>query len=67
MSIHELRERFETMKKYSPQDVNELLDFAKQNYLHNIVSLNEYRLIVRELEKEGAKNPDYHCDLNEER
>ena len=36
----------------------QLLDFAKKAYIHNEINIKEYRLLVRELEAQGAMIPE---------
>ncbi len=58
MTIHELKEKFFQKRSYSIEDTCQLLDFAKQTYINNEITLKEYRCIVRELEALGAYNVD---------
>lgn len=58
MDIHELKNRFRLSKNYQSDNVNELMDFAKKVYIHNEISIKEYRLLVRDLEAQGAVSPD---------
>jgi hypothetical protein len=58
MTVHELKLKFLQFKDYLTDDVNELLDFTKKAYIHNEISICEYRNLVRELENLGAKIPD---------
>lgn len=58
MNVHELKLKFLQIKDYLTDDANELLDFTKKAYVHNEISICEYRNLVRELEKLGAKIPD---------
>ncbi|MCM3566828.1 YppF family protein [Neobacillus mesonae] len=58
MIIHELKEKFSQTRNFSTDDVNALMDFAKKSYIHNEISIKEYRLLVRELEGQGAVLPD---------
>lgn len=62
MTIHELKLKFLQIKEYLTDDVNELLDFTKKSYVHNEISICEYRSLVRELEMLGAKIPDIFID-----
>ncbi|KAA9026089.1 YppF family protein [Niallia endozanthoxylica] len=62
MTIHELKLKFLQIRDYFPDDVNELLDFTKKEYVQNKISIIEYRNLVRELEKLGAKFPDIFID-----
>jgi hypothetical protein len=58
MNIHELKSLFIQKRNYSYENVNELLDFAKLTYIHNEISINDFRQIVRELELLGAEIPE---------
>ncbi|MEH7301526.1 MULTISPECIES: YppF family protein [Neobacillus] len=57
MDIHELKSKFIQSRDYQTDDVNALMDFAKKAYIHNEISIKEYRLLVRELENQGAAIP----------
>jgi hypothetical protein len=63
MTLNELKEKFIQLKMYEPLDINELLDFAKQYYVKNQISIIDYRHIVRELEMNGAFNPENSDEL----
>lgn len=58
MDIHELKSRFNQSRDYQTDDVNALMDFAKKAYIHNEITIKEYRLLVRELENQGAEIPE---------
>ncbi|MDR7238634.1 YppF family protein [Neobacillus drentensis] len=58
MDIRELKGKFIQSREYTTDDVNALMDFAKKAYIHNDINIKEYRLLVRELEKQGAVIPD---------
>jgi hypothetical protein len=58
MNIHELKSLFIQKRNYSYEHVNELMDFAKMTYIHNEISINDYRQLVRELELLGAEIPE---------
>ncbi|AIE60504.1 YppF family protein [Bacillus methanolicus] len=58
MNIHELKMKFGQKRDYTTENVNQLLDFAKKAYIHNEISINDYRNLVRELEALGATIPD---------
>lgn len=58
MNIRELKSRFIQSRDYTTDDVNALMDFAKKAYIHNEISIKEYRLLVRELESQGAVVPE---------
>jgi len=58
MDIRELKSKFNQSRDYKTDDVNSLMDFAKKAYIHNEITIKEYRLLVGELEKQGAVIPD---------
>jgi len=58
MTVHELKLKFLQIREYLTDDVNELLDFSKKAYVHNEISIRDYRNLVRELENLGAKIPE---------
>lgn len=58
MDICSLKSKFNQSRDYSTDDVNTLMDFAKKAYIHNEINIKEYRLLVRELEAQGAVIPD---------
>ncbi|KOP83200.1 YppF family protein [Cytobacillus praedii] len=58
MNVHELNMKFLQMRNYSPENVNELLDFTKKAYIQNDICINVYRQLVRELEAQGAEVPE---------
>lgn len=58
MDIRSLKSKFIQSRDYSTDDVNTLMDFAKKAYIHNEINFKEYRLLVRELETQGAVFPD---------
>lgn len=58
MNIRELKDRFIQSRDYSTDDINALMDFAKMTYIQNEISIKEYRILVRELESQGAVPPD---------
>lgn len=60
MNISELKQKFIQYKEYSPDNINELMDFAKKAYIHNEINIKEYRFLVRELEAQGAVVPDIY-------
>ncbi|MDP4083840.1 MAG: YppF family protein [Bacillota bacterium] len=62
MNIDELKERFIQNKEYTPENINELMDFAKKAYIHNEINIKEYSLLVRELEAQGAVVPESFKD-----
>ncbi|MHC0035762.1 YppF family protein [Pseudoneobacillus sp. C159] len=66
MDIHELESLFLQKRQYNSENANELIDFAKKAYIHNEISINEYRKLVRELEALGAEIPDEPTTNSEE-
>ncbi|MBY0145433.1 YppF family protein [Neobacillus niacini] len=58
MDIRSLKSKFNQSRDYNTDDVNALMDFAKKAYIHNEIDIKEYRLLVRELEAQGAVIPD---------
>ena len=58
MDIRELKGKFIQSRDYTTDDVNALMDFAKKAYIHNDINIKEYRLLVRELERQGAVMPE---------
>jgi hypothetical protein len=65
MNIHELKSLFIQKRNYSNENVNELMDFAKMTYIHNEISINDYRQLVHELELLGAEIPEEQTALSE--
>lgn len=64
MNVHELKNLFAQTKEYTPEHVNELLDFTKKSYIQNEITINEYRNLVRELELQGAFIPEDHKEFS---
>ncbi|MEH7117137.1 YppF family protein [Neobacillus vireti] len=58
MDIHALKSKFIQSRDYNTDDVNALLDFARKTYIHNEITINEYRFLIRELENQGAVIPE---------
>ncbi len=58
MDIRALKSKFIQSRDYHTDDVNALMDFAKKAYIHNEINIKEYRLLVGELESQGAVIPD---------
>lgn len=65
MDIRDLQSRFNQSREYTTDDVNALMDFAKKAYIHNEISITDYRRLVLELEKKGAVLPAYENSLIE--
>lgn len=57
MGLEDLRKRFINGKCYEPMNVNELLDYARQLYLKNELTITQYRKVIKELENKGAFFP----------
>ncbi|AIK40002.1 hypothetical protein COM13_03505 [Bacillus pseudomycoides] len=55
MILGDLKQAFAQKKGYSTEDMNELLDFARHHYLEGKICISEYRVLIRELEINGAK------------
>jgi hypothetical protein len=60
MDIRELKSKFIQSQDYTTDDVNALMVFAKKAYIHNEINIKEYRILVRELENQGAVIPDHY-------
>jgi hypothetical protein len=58
MNIRELKSKFIQTRAYTTDDVNALMDFAKKAYIQNDITIKEYRILVRELENQGAVLPE---------
>lgn len=59
MILGDLKRAFVQKKGYQAQDENELLDFARQQYLEGKICISEYRKLTQELETNGATKPAY--------
>ncbi|WP_223701996.1 YppF family protein [Sutcliffiella deserti] len=57
MVLEELRHKFVTCKSYEPIEENELMDFARQLYLREELSIGQFRTVIKELERIGAVPP----------
>jgi hypothetical protein len=66
MNVHELESLFLQKRQYNCENANELIDFAKKAYIHNEISINEYRKLMRDLDALGAKIPQEPSSINEE-
>ncbi|WP_020059561.1 YppF family protein [Bacillus sp. 123MFChir2] len=62
MMLGDLKQEFVVKKGYEPEDLNELLDFARHYYLQGKICLLEYRSVIRELETIGATKPTYETE-----
>jgi hypothetical protein len=58
MDIRELKNRFNKSRDYITHDVNALMDFARKAYIYNEIGIKEYRLLIRDLEDQGAVFPE---------
>jgi hypothetical protein len=63
--IEELHHKFVTCKSYEPMEQNELMDFARQLYLREELSIVQFRCLIKELEKKGAVPPKTLEDILE--
>lgn len=62
MIVKMLIEKFILEKNDKPASVNQLLDFASLCYLNNRLTINQYRLLMRELMLKGATKPKYYFE-----
>lgn len=62
MVLGDLKQDFFEKKGYEPEDLNELLDFARHSYLQGKICLSQYRSVTRELETIGATKPAYETE-----
>ncbi|WP_335869675.1 YppF family protein [Bacillus sp. 2205SS5-2] len=61
MNVQQLKELFNQRRQHDPEELNELLDFAKNIYILNEISLKEYSILIQSLERNGALIPsDYY-------
>lgn len=60
MTLDDLIKKFIEMKQDHPSSVDELLDFTQTRYMHNELSIVNYRNLFKELTDQGAKKPDYY-------
>jgi hypothetical protein len=63
--LEELRHKFVTCKSYEPVEQNELMDFARQLYLREELSIRQFRNLIRDLEQKGAVPPKTIEDILE--
>ncbi|ENQ3077804.1 YppF family protein [Bacillus cereus] len=66
MVLGDLKQEFVVKKGYEPEDLNELLDFARHYYLQGKICLSEYRSVIRELETIGATKPTYETETEKD-
>ncbi len=57
MTLKELTRYYMQVKEVKPQNANELLDFVQRSYIHDQLSIVEYRNLYRELTDQGAEKP----------
>ncbi|WP_133243501.1 YppF family protein [Pueribacillus theae] len=49
-------------RKNEPSNVDGLLDFIQQLYIHGTIPIQEYRTLFREIDKLGAEKPEYYFE-----
>ncbi|RLL45046.1 hypothetical protein D8M04_09235 [Oceanobacillus piezotolerans] len=54
MHIHDLVDTFISERHYSPDTINNLLDYYQQKYITGKIEPNDYRNIFAYLHKQGA-------------
>jgi hypothetical protein len=59
MSVENIIDSFESERKRTPSNVNELLDFVQKNYLYGKLSIVEYKKLFFELDKQQAQKPSF--------
>ena len=57
MVLGDLKQAFSQKKGYCTENANELLDFARHWYLEGKIGISDYRILIRELEINGATKP----------
>lgn len=57
MDVNELKSIFQENRKYTTDNLNELLDYTKKAYIYNEISINDYRDLIYLLETQGAEVP----------
>jgi hypothetical protein len=60
MILEDLIHQFILLKKKTPLDVNELLDFTQSSYERGELSVEEYGELVQKLQLRGAKKPTFY-------
>lgn len=65
MVLEDLRQKFVACKSYEPNEHNELMDFARKQYLQGELSINQFRHLIQELEIMGAVPPNTFEDMLE--
>lgn len=63
MILEDLIHKFILLRKQTPLNVNELLDFTQSSYVRGELSVVEYRNIFQKLHFRGAKKPTF-CTMN---
>jgi hypothetical protein len=63
--LEDLIIKFILCRKYTPSNVNDLLDFLQKEYVHGEISIDEYRNLFRELNARGAVKPSYTNEFEE--
>jgi YppF-like protein len=56
--LENLIQRFNTVNKRNPSQVNELLDFIQKCYIHGELTICEYKEYFSELDKRNAEKPN---------
>ncbi|MEI5907235.1 YppF family protein [Bacillus spongiae] len=64
VNVQELKERFIQRRQYHTENVNDLLDFTKNIYISNEITLKDYSMLIQELEQNGALIPFDHDTSN---
>ncbi|RXT13801.1 YppF family protein [Ammoniphilus sp. CFH 90114] len=59
MTLEKILNDFIQVKQATPSNVDELLDFAQRSYILGHLCISQYQSIYRELNKQGARKPDY--------
>ena len=63
--LEELHLKFVNCKSYEPMEQNELMDFARQLYLREELSIGQFRSLIKELEINGAVPPKTVEEISE--
>lgn len=58
LTLEEVMEQYVEVKQ-EPSNTNGLLDFIQQLYISDIISITEYRSLLREVSNLGATKPDF--------
>lgn len=54
MLIHDLVDRYTKERKYSPDSVNDILDYYQHKYISGEIDLKSYKQIFAYLHRKGA-------------